>query len=205
VDDQFSVVLRFLFERLSKCRPVHVEAWHEEKPMVLFTDGAFEPEQSDPATIGSILYDPEARTCRFFAGAVPEWLPAQWQKNGSKQVIGQAEILPVLVAYKLFYQDLRSKLLLSFVDNESARASLVSGGSRVEASSSLLNEIMRVEEDLDLKPWFARVPSPSNPSDLPSRLKVGLTKKRFRATQVAMPVFDELWLWGGAGRGAVGE
>ena len=66
-----------------------------------------------------------------------------------------------------------------------------------------MNEIVRVEEDLDLKPWLTRVPSPSNPSVLPSRLKVGLTKKRFGATQVAMPVFDELWLWGSAGRGAM--
>ena len=135
---------------------------------------------------------------------MPEWLLVQWQAMGSQQVIGQAEILPLLVAYILFYEDLRNKLLLSFVDNESARASVVSGGSRVETSADLLNAIMRIEEELNLKPWFSRVPSPSNPADLPSRLKMGLTKTRFGATQVAMPDFDELWLWGGAGRGAMG-
>ena len=54
-----------------------------------------------------------------------------------------------------------------YVDNNSARDVAVSGNARSETGSALVS--MKIEESISLFPWYARVASPSNPADRPSR------------------------------------
>jgi hypothetical protein len=88
----------------------------------------------------------------------------------SRQVIGQAEILPVVVSLHLWSSICCNRLVIVFVDNESAKDALTSGTSPVEASSKLLEALEIVEDRTRCSVWFSRVPSESNISDDASRL-----------------------------------
>ena len=167
----------------------------DKPPLVLFTDGSYEPEDGKtPAEVGGILFDPAdgARLC--FGGPVPEWLMDRWQENGRTQVIAQAELLPVRIAFKAFPERLKGRMVLVFLDNEGARAGLVSASSAVEANSELIHAITRIEDQLGVKAWYSRVPTASNCADPPSRGKMKEAVLRFGATEVPMPVPIPQWI-----------
>ncbi len=122
----------------------------------------------------------------------PQWPPllrhqdrhilgGQVDLGGSRQVAGQAELLPVLLAKWVLSGELRSRPVLIFVDNDPARYGLASGSSPAECSAELLSASAAADCELGLFPWVARVPSWSNIADVPSRLN-----------------FDEIRGWPGA-------
>ena len=83
--------------------------------------------------------------------------------------IHQLELLPVLIATLIWKERIRGRALLAFLDNEGAKAALVSGYSTNETSAAIVNRIGDEFAALSARTWFERVPSPSNPSDAPSR------------------------------------
>ena len=83
--------------------------------------------------------------------------------------IHQLELLPVLIASMIWKDRLRGRALLSFLDNEGAKAALVSGYSTNETSAAIVNRVGDEFAALVARTWFDRVPSASNPSDAPSR------------------------------------
>lgn len=56
-----------------------------------------------------------------------------------------------------------------YVDNNSARDVAISANSRSKTIASLVEQLLHVEDVAACFCWFARVPSPSNPADDPSR------------------------------------
>jgi len=103
-----------------------------------------------------------------FGAVVSEASANQWRSSAvQEQVIGQAELAPVLVARLTWAERLRNRKVLYFVDNESARLALVRAYSPVLAS---LEFVLRCH-NFDAE-WDARAPSPSNIGDAPSRMKV---------------------------------
>jgi len=141
----------------------------------LFVDGAVEPKHPGSnelvASIGGVALDPGTRSFQWFGATVPESVVSAWQSSGSKQVIAQAEILPVLVARVLFAATFAGRSTLCFVDNDSARHALVAASSPNPWSAKLVEAIV----DCDLADgallWYERVPSASNVADAPSRGK----------------------------------
>ena len=101
---------------------------------------------------------------------MPQELVDRWKATGIEQVIGQAEILPALLARELWHDRLARRRCLHFVDNEAAREGLVRGRSRSAASAVLLDLFWETEARVGGTSWFSRVPSASNISDPPSRL-----------------------------------
>ena len=90
--------------------------------------------------------------------------------EGSKQqIVGQAEILPCLMARLICGQRLTGRAALNYVDNEAARFALIKGGSPTMDSAWLAMSFWRADSDLLCHSWFERVPSASNISDGPSR------------------------------------
>jgi len=77
--------------------------------------------------------------------------------------------LPAFLARVVFRDLLLSRPVLCFVDNEAARAGLIRGSSSNAESAKIIEAI--VDKDLaDMSLfWYARVPSPSNLADAPSR------------------------------------
>ena len=93
-----------------------------------------------------------------------------WRRSGTRQVIGQAELLPIAVARKTWADRLRGKGVINFIDNDAARLGVLRGYSPVAASAELITAIWNLDCDLGAFTWHARDASFSNPGDGASRL-----------------------------------
>ena len=157
-----------LLDLLSRSGPRTVECKPGGPPLLVFTDSAFE---NGVATVGALIVDPELRKSMVYDGSIPEALVKKWQSSGSKQVISQAELAAVVLARDLTKGILKGRRVIFFVDNEAARFALIKGVSG-KSSMQVLTSIFH-ETDLSSPcfHWIERVPSQSNPADLPTRGK----------------------------------
>ena len=89
---------------------------------------------------------------------------------GQKQVIGQAEIFPVLVARLTWKSRIAGRRVYYFIDNESARLALVKSYSPCLPSLKILMSCLAWDQEFQSSPWYARVPTYSNLADAPSRM-----------------------------------
>jgi hypothetical protein len=169
--NQLSFALVFAKEILSSTAPRKVSLVDTTSPIIVFTDGAFETslDGSPLASIGAIVIDQVTNTRSIHDGMVPNELVALWQKLVGTQLIGQVELFPILAIRLLYKELMENRRVLYFIDNDSARDALISGTSKSLASMTILAEFHLVESTKPSYPWYARVPSSSNPADAPSR------------------------------------
>ena len=73
------------------------------------------------------------------------------------------------MAFETWTETIRHREVLVFIDNDSAPDALIRGFSSSEASAKLARAFRLRCAGLAAAPWFARVPSPSNLADAPSR------------------------------------
>ena len=90
----------------------------------------------------------------------------------SESPIFELELLPVLIAQMAWLEWIQDAQVVYFLDNESARHSLIktSGGEHV--ANAIIEECINLENAAQLKTWFARVPTHSNLADPPNRGEV---------------------------------
>ena len=139
-------------------------------PVLVFTDGACEGDSFDVVTVGAVLVDPFTGRCEYFGLTVPDQILKIWRTGDKLQTIGQAEIFPVSLARFCWAKYLDSRRALYFVDNDAARLALIKARSPAPASNQLVRSFLLHDAKVPSWPWFARVPSPSNIGDGPSRL-----------------------------------
>ena len=157
---------------LSGSKPRIVPAFWHDGEVLVFTDGAHEPgEDRDLVTCGGMIVAEHLGIRQFFRLVIPDIIVDSWMSTGRRQCIGQAEIFPILVAKILWKHFLNNRLVFFFVDNESAKSTLINRYSPVLDSSRLLWAVSIVDSELQCRDWFSRVASYSNPADEPSRLK----------------------------------
>lgn len=163
------------------------------RPVVIFTDGAAE---DSGVSCGAVVCDPASGGRWVFHVPVPDRLVGHWRSTGSKQVISQAEMLPILLVLHSFPELLTNRRALVFVDNEGVRYSLIKGASRAELSRDLVLGIAQMVGHLCLLPWYLRVPSECNPADAPSRgdLVPALSVAGTRVVDIVWPSFLQQWV-----------
>ena len=99
-------------------------------------------------------------------------------------MIAALELMAAVQAVACCEQELDVVRTFIFVDNEAARANLISMNSPVPVQSELLREMFSVVSKRSMYLWVSRVPSLSNPADEPSRLEASsLVRQGF--TQVS--------------------
>jgi len=123
----------------------------------------------------------------MFGLVVPLRLVDRWQSEGNIQTIGQAELLPVALSFIKWEPILRHRRVFSCVDNDAARAALIRGSSNSKFSDEIVHFVAKHEAGHQTWPWFGRVPSPSNPSDGPSRLRLKPAPENLFAVRVEAP------------------
>jgi len=143
------------------------------KPVIILSDGACEPDDSSSlgvnASYGAVMYDPEDNTCEYFGKYIDHDLMDFLTYGGQKQqIVGQAEMIPCLVARHVWKDRLKGRAVLNYVDNEAARFALIKGGSPTQDSAWIAAGFRRADSDLRCHSWFERVPSPSSLADGPS-------------------------------------
>ena len=175
---------KWLLGFLRHSKPRTILARENLPPVLVFTDGACEGEYFSEVTCGGIVFHYSLKRPEFFGMHVPKETVMRWKNSGLRQVIGQCEIYPVLVAKLTWAKILSGKKAIFFVDNDSAKEALVRNYSPSLPSFELLLANASIDLELELLTWYTRVPSLSNPADAPSRLKALETESTFGAISV---------------------
>jgi hypothetical protein len=148
-----------------------------KKVHLFFTDGSADGVLLQTVGVGGLYLPPDGGRPEYFSELVPAWLVAEWQSTGSKQCIMQGELLPVIIAKRLWKVQAQSARCITYVDNDSAREALVKGSSTNEFSRTLLMHSVIEDAKSRALHWYSRVSSEGNPSDGPSRLNFALMEK----------------------------
>ena len=119
---------------------------------------------------------PNHRVLKHFGGDAPPAVMHKLLKN-SKHPIHELELIPVLVALKVWENFLKGCQVVHYIDNESVRLALLRGSGETEVARCVMSQVMNAEFFLGTKSWYARVCSISNLADDPSRGKFDLLTK----------------------------
>ena len=179
------LILKRLLELIANAKPRTLNCTGSDKPVLVFTDGACE---ESAVTIGAVIIDVAEAFKPFMWGCeVHAALVARWKSEGSLQVIGQTELLPIVLVKYEYKQLFRHRRIIFFIDNDAARCSMVNGYSPSMESNRLIQFATATDQDVQCWCWYTRVPSTSNPADAPSRLELKPSKDNAWASVVPAP------------------
>eukprot|EP00435_Cladocopium_sp_Y103_P033867 s2763_g8.t1 len=165
--DSTRFALEVVAKRIVEAKPRLVESKTGEV-FFLFTDACFDGETKEGG-IGGVLMGPDGCVVSWFSEKAPRDLCESFMAEEQEQAIGELEAFAVLVAYRLWGDLLRTKHLVTFIDNEGSRFLILKGYSSNKVLSSIVHEIALQEEEGCFFPWYSRVPSEANIADYPSR------------------------------------
>ena len=178
--------MEWIVHQLEEARPRIISPRRFDPPVLVFLDGSCEDEGT---MIGGVLFAPGERV-QCFGARVPDKLVESWKTRLlQKQVIGQAELFPAVVARWTWAHHLKGKRVLYFIDNESARLALVKAYSPVVPSLKLIMACLGWDQTNLSSAWYARVPTHSNIADGPSRFAIPEELKAYNPL-VVTPVID---------------
>ena len=150
--------------------PRTISVSDEVAPVLIFTDGAYEPEGGGmKGSAGLVIIDPATQFKVVQEVVVPDELHEHWQRGGSKQLIALMELWPVAMAFQTYGRQFKNRRCLCFIDNNAVRDGLIKGSSPLCDMFSLLSVISLDIAEFSLSAWFTRILSKSNPADDPSR------------------------------------
>ena len=135
-------------------------------PVVLLTDAAAE---ESGASLGAVLYDVSTGRFEYFGKRIAPDMVRRWQTGTRRQIICQAELVAIPLSLETWSEALTNRDLIAFIDNDPARDALVKGTSSADVSAVYANHCRLLCAELGIAAWYARVASPSNISDMPSR------------------------------------
>ena len=90
---------------------------------LIFTDASFNPD-SRMGGVAGVLFPKEKDCLLFFSDFIPKELVELWISSGSKQIIGQAEMIPAVLAKSVWKEMLKEGRNIFFIDKERARECL---------------------------------------------------------------------------------
>lgn len=155
-----------------RCTPQVASSRVSEEKVLIFTDAALEDKDS-VGSIGMFMLRLRAGTCiekKFFAVVVPKNVLERLQHKTVK-VISAFELLAAVCAVDVLQDSLGLSRTFMFIDNEAARACVISMYSLVQTHAAMLRKLSDIYADRSLFVWISRVPSVSNPADEPSRMR----------------------------------
>ena len=168
VKEEVSNLLRQLQDYVVESKPRTLRA-HTSETLYLFTDASQEGARGQQMGLGAVLLNQEGRILAWFGVLLPEHL-ATALTSGKTKVINELESLTVLLSFTLCKHLLQERHVMSYIDNEAARVTLLRMSSESQALTLLAGACAVLEDQLAMVPWYGRVPSRSNIADKPSRL-----------------------------------
>jgi len=146
--------LRSTMASLESAGPRSISPQVSEQPVLLFTDGACE----EVTTVGGIIFTPCGAIEYFGAVLTQECVESFKAKTEQKQVIGQAEIVPVLIAKLTWRKYLEGRRVLAFIDNDAARIGLIRSYSPVLPSLKLVMQSALWDYQHSCSVWYSVPP-----------------------------------------------
>ena len=148
------------------CVPRVVRLAKRSRPVILLT-GAVADDSS--VSLGACLFDFETSRKECFGYCLHGPVLDYWRSEGKEQLICQAELIAVHIAFWTWRCELAQRNLFTFVDIDPANDALIRGSSFSLASSDLVRETIIICLQFAVGWWYTRVPSPSNLADGPPR------------------------------------
>ena len=174
LDQKLKRALSWMRQRVLHAAPRTIETAHRTV-YYLFLDGACTPiSQEDKwcgTSVGAVLADSMGCILSFFGHVVSQKLVQSWGDPDKTQFIFEAEVLPYTLSLLVWKEILRGCALFAYIDNEAARASWISASAHSEVAMNFIHHGAVIESNLDVRPYFSRVPTHSNFGDAPSRGK----------------------------------
>ena len=131
----------------------------------VFTDACYEPTASSwRCGIGGIIFSPDGEPFQFFSQVRRHRL--NFLEALAKR-LSSSKLSCLLLWWACRCG--KSAPAVFYIDNNSARDVAISGSGRSRVVNCLIDRLLTSETNSSCFPWFARVPSPSNPADGPSR------------------------------------
>jgi hypothetical protein len=184
ISEELDLVLRAAVKHLGQAGPKVITSITKDLPTLVFLDGACE----DVVSIGGVMISPGGQR-QFFGAVVREETVGSWKSSKHQlQVIGQAELFPLIVARLTWPEFLSSSRVIYFIDNESARIAAIKAYSPVLASLNIIVECIGWDYSHGSSPWYARVPTCANIADGPSRM-CGKEVRALLNASCVVPVF----------------
>ena len=172
-----------------EAKPRVVQARQVLPPVLVFSDGACEDEGT---SIGAVLYDPLNDKLQCFGAGISQSTLDSWKSRSDQtQVIGQAELFPLLVSRLTWHKILGRRRCIYFVDNESARIAMIRAYSPILCSLKIVMSCPKWDYDNESTGWNAHVPTASNPGDVPSRLLAPVVRRGVAVVQPIFPIGHE--------------
>ena len=133
------------------------------------------------------MYGNNKEPIAFFSYTLSNCQALALGSDTKKTVIFEAELIAFVAAIILWRDRIVNRSLVAFVDNNSVRDVCISGKARNAMGHQLVTLLLAVEDLAGLNTWIARLPSPSNPSDILSRedtKEILSGRKRIKASSV---------------------
>ena len=161
--------LELFVQSLEESKPREISLWWDV-PFFLFTDASFEPTDAGwPCGIGGVLVGPSGEQISAISFCLDMSDLECLGYPSRSTVIFEAELLALIVCFKIWKRHLRHRPCVMYIDNNATRDVSISGRARTAPASNLVAELLMLEDRNCTNTWFARVPSASNLADGPSR------------------------------------
>ena len=163
--------LEWIKERVLNASPRRIDVGGR-KTFYMFLDGACTDGSAGLWTgtsVGGVLADSNGKILFYFGHVVDKELVSTWGPPEKTQHIFEAEVLPYALALTVWGSTLEGCCLLAFIDNEAAKAAWITGTASSDIAQKVLHNGTKLEADLNVWPFFSRVPTHSNMGDDPSR------------------------------------
>ena len=115
------------------------------------------------------MADQDGKILKYFGHVIDESLVKTWGAETQVQHVFEAEVLPYALCLLVWGSILKGKCVFAFIDNEAAKAAWISGFAYSRIARNVLHNGTVLEANLDIHPFFSRVPTYSNFGDEPSR------------------------------------
>ena len=148
----------------------------KKRPILVWSDAAYEQDQPAPGTLGFVVFVPSeeagaACTDGVFyhsSEVVSDEVMDKFVRK--RHYIGQLEILAAVAVYSSCPDLVRDRDVIHWIDNTSAMMALIKGFSSLPDSARLVHAHNLLVHPLRCRVWFEHVVSEANVADMPSRL-----------------------------------
>ena len=109
----------YLVNALRTCPPRTISTSDCKVPVMIFTDGAYEPERAGlVGSSGMVIFDPATGFKMVQAVEVSQQLLDHWKRHGSKQLIAYLELWPVASCLFHYGASMSGRRVIFYVDNK---------------------------------------------------------------------------------------
>ena len=137
--------LQILQQRLMHGKPRVIKAGWQEKPVLIFADGALEDDNQNrgPAAVGAVMFLPDMESAHVFGCEVPSGILDHWRSDGKHHVIGLVELYGAVLALRHWRKYLDDRRVILFLDSWPVLDTLVKG----DANVAMWREVLMVLEN----------------------------------------------------------